>query len=390
MAFTFYRDGGCWSMKLIFATGSFKIHNHSYAGFPILVNDDMTTFREGTKFLRYQLIQRGRVLSEKSCVTYGRDLYDFFGFIDANKLDWRDIGERFDTSVLSTYRDACLKTFKLAPSTINRRLGLSIKFYQYAARKGWVARLPYDVEEIRIRQNRSFLAHTDRTGGVRAMADVLLATKKTRIKVLSTGQVGILFNAIEDKHLKLMVRLCLTTGIRKEELLTFPKSYVIDPRKYPVRSHYVVVLSPREMSVKGSHERSIHVPKSLMEDLWQYVIHERSGRSKLSSEDFPQLFLSDKGCAYSTESNTINKRLNKLGLPFAVYPHIFRHTYATHTLAALQKRSDLNFNPLMYVRDRLGHSSITTTEKYLHFIDDIADGVMNDYQREIDTLVEAT
>jgi integrase len=53
------------------------------------------------------------------------------------------------------------------------------------------------------------------------------------------------------------------------------------------------------------------------------------------------------------------------------------------------ERNDLKFNPLMYVRDRLGHSSITTTEKYLHFIDDIADGVMNDYQREIDNLVEA-
>lgn len=375
-------------MKLIFATDSFKIHNHSYAGFPILVKDDMTTFREGTKFLRYQLIKRGRVLSENSWVTYGRDLYDFFGFLDANNLDWHDIGERFNTSALSTYRDACLKNFKLAPSTINRRLGLLIKFYQYAARKGWVLGLPYGVEDIRVPHSRSFLAHTDRTGGVRAAADVLLATKKTRIKVLSTGQVGMLFNAIKDNHLKLMVRLFLTTGIRKEELLTFPKGYVIDPRKYPVKSHYVVVLSPHEMSVKGSHERSIHIPKSLMEDLWQYVIHERSGRSKLSLKDFPQLFLSDKGCAYSTVSNTINKKLNELGLPFAVYPHIFRHTYATHTLAALQKRSDLNFNPLMYVRDRLGHSSIVTTEKYLHFIDDIADGVINEYQREIDKLVE--
>lgn len=375
-------------MKLIFATDSLKIDNQPYAGFPILVHDDMTTFREGFKFLRYRLIKRGRVLSTNSWVTYGRDLYDYFATLDANKLNWRDVGEQFDTSVLSTYRDICLTEYKLAPSTINRRLSLAIKFYQYAARQGWVSGLPYGIEEITIPHNRSFLAHTDKTGGVRATADVLLATKRTRIKVLSTGQVGMLLRAIEDKQLKLMVRLCLTTGIRKEELLTFPESFVVNPQKYPVKSHYVVNLTPQKMAVKGSHERSIHIPKSLMEDLWQYTIHERSARSNLRSEDLPQLFLNDKGRPFSTISNTINTRLKKLGLPFEVYPHIFRHTYATHTLKALMKRNDLDFNPLMYVRDRLGHSSILTTEKYLHFIDDIADGVMNDYQSEIDTLVE--
>jgi|TARA_B110000902_G_scaffold267089_1_gene358129 site-specific recombinase XerD len=376
-------------MRLFFATDSFKIDHQPYPGFPILAHDDMTTFREGFKFLSYRLLKRGRVLSKNSWVTYGRDLYDFFPFLDANDLDWRDVGERFDTSVLSTYRDVCLTEYKLAPSTVNRRLGLAIKFYQYAARQGWVSRLPYDIEEIRVQHDRSFLAHTDRTGGVRATADVLLATKKTRIKLLNTEQVGMLLNAIEDAHLKLMIRLFLTTGIRKEELLTFPESFVINPQKYSVKSHYVVNLTPQKMAVKGSHERSIHIPKSLMEDLWQYTIHERSARSKLGSEDFPQLFLNDKGRPYSTISNTINTRLKKLGLPFEVYPHIFRHTYATHTLKSLMERNDLKFNPLMYVRDRLGHSSITTTEKYLHFIDDIADGVMNDYQREIDNLVEA-
>jgi site-specific recombinase XerD len=341
------------------------------------------------KFLRYHLLKRGRVLSKNSWVTYGRDLYDYFATLDANDLDWRDVGEQFDTSVLSTYRDICLTKYKLAPSTVNRRLGLAIKFYQYAARKDWVSRLPYDVEEIRVRQDGSFLAHTDKSGGVRATADVLLATKKTRIKLLNTEQVGMLLNAIEDTQLKLMVRLFLTTGIRKEELLTFPESFVINPQKYPAKSHYVVNLTPKKMAVKGSHERSIHIPKSLMEDLWQYTIHDRSARSKLGSDVFPQLFLNVKGRPFSTISNTINTRLKRLGLPFEVYPHIFRHTYATHTLKSLMERNDLKFNPLMYVRDRLGHSSITTTEKYLHFIDDIADGVMNDYQREIDNLVEA-
>ena len=195
--------------------------------------------------------------------------------------------------------------------------------------------------------------------------------------------------AIKDSRFKLMIRLGLATGLRKEELLTFPKSYVIDPRRYPVNGFYIVTISPKEMSTKGSHERSIHVPKSLMEDLWQYIIHERPILSALREDQYNELFLNENGKPYSTKSNTLNARLNKLGLPFDIFPHILRHTYATHTLYALQRQPNLSFNPLMYVRDRLGHSSITTTERYLHFIDDIADIVLNEYQREIDTMLIA-
>jgi len=42
------------------------------------------------------------------------------------------------------------------------------------------------------------------------------------------------------------------------------------------------------------------------------------------------------------------------------------------------------YAPLIYVRDRLGHSSITTTEKYLHFLDDIEDDLRTSYQEEIE------
>jgi len=64
--------------------------------------------------------------------------------------------------------------------------------------------------------------------------------------------------------------------------------------------------------------------------------------------------------------------------------HILRHTYATHTLKSLMSRKSITFNPLIYVRDRLGHNSITTTEKYLHFLDDIEDDLRTRYQEEIE------
>lgn len=376
-------------MKLIFSTDEFKIGSRSYEGFPILFHDNMEIFEEGLDFLIYHCIKRGRVASENSWVTYGRDFYDFFAFVDANNLDWRAVTNRTDSHILSIYRDASLKDFGLSESTVNRRLRLLIKFYQFAKKHEWVSDLPYNIEEIRVNQPKGFLAHTDKSGGVRASADVLLRKRKTKIKVLNTEQVGMLLNATKSNQAKLMTRLCLATGIRKQELLTFPKSYVVNPQKFSASIHnFVVTLSPTDMETKGSHERSIHVPRVLMEDLWQYVIHERSVLSKKADEDYPNLFLSSKGCPFSSKSNRFNSMLNRLELPFNVNPHMLRHTYATHTLRALMDRNDLKINPLMYVRDRLGHSSITTTEKYLHFIDDVSDGVLNDYQNEIDSIVK--
>lgn len=59
--------------------------------------------------------------------------------------------------------------------------------------------------------------------------------------------------------------------------------------------------------------------------------------------------------------------LNNLGLSFKVTPHTLRHTYATHTLYEMRQRKT-QIDPLLYIRDRLGHSSILTTEKYLHYL----------------------
>lgn len=373
-------------MKLVFSTRSFKIGNRSYEGFPILLHDDMQVFKEGLDFLIYHCIKRGRVASSNSWETFGRDFYDFFAFVDANELDWRAVEHRLNSHILAVYRDASLQDFGLAESTINRRLHFVIKFYQYAMQHGWVTELPYAIEEIKVNQPKGFLAHTDKSGGIKATPDVILKKRKTGIKLLNTDQVGMLLLAIKNKQDKLMVRLCLSTGIRKEELLTFPKHYIINPQKQP-RNNYVIPLSARDMELKGSHSRSIHVPKPLMEDLWQYVIHERSQLTQRSGVDHQTLFLNKQGQPFSIKSNAFNSMFKRLALPFHVTPHMLRHTYATHTLKALMMRKDLSFNPLMYVRDRLGHSSITTTEKYLHFIDDISDAVLNDYQREIDAIL---
>ena len=169
----------------------------------------------------------------------------------------------------------------------------------------------------------------------------------------------------------------------KEELCTFPLKYVENPDAYnELTSHISVYLDPRDMTLKGGRPRTIDIPVGLMADLWQYVVHERNVLDNLTSAKKNSLFLTRYGTRYNGRS--LNSMWSRLNLPFKVTPHTLRHTYATHTLYALGNKEELRINPLMYLRDRLGHSSIITTQRYLHFIHQLTDEVMTEYQDEID------
>ena len=115
------------------------------------------------------------------------------------------------------------------------------------------------------------------------------------------------------------------------------------------------------------------------------MIHRRSALEILSGQMQQSLFLNKQGQPWADGGRGLNNLYRRLGLPFKVTPHILRHTYATHTLYGLRERQS-RFDPLLYVRDRLGHSSVSTTEKYLHLLSEVEDDLMTNYQREIDAL----
>lgn len=371
-------------MELFLATEDFQINNVAYPGFPILVDSEMEIVKEAFDFLLYYCVKRGRVQSPKSWAAYGQSIYDYFGFLEANNWDWRDIQLNRESTILATYRDWSLGDIGLNPTTVNYRLRIIIKFYQYALRLGWVDALPYAMEDVCVSKPKGFLAHTDTSGGVTRSPDVMLKEQATQVKVLSKGQIRQFLSAIQNNTQLLMARLALQTGLRKQELCSFPLKYIQNPQDYKKLSSQIsIMLDPREIKLKGGKSRTIDIPVGLMADLWQYVIHERN-QSNCSQEDCSELFLTQYGTPYNERS--LNGLWGRLGLPFKVSPHVLRHTYATHTLYELRKKKGIGIDPLMYVRDRLGHSSINTTQKYLHFINQVEDDLMTDYQSEIDEI----
>ena len=61
---------------------------------------------------------------------------------------------------------------------------------------------------------------------------------------------------------------------------------------------------------------------------------------------------------------------------------MLRHTYATHTLHAMQ-RVGVGIDPLIFVQRQLGHASIQTTRVYLHLLHERADDAVLAYDDEL-------
>ena len=118
-------------MLLLLATDEFTIRGVSYRGFPLVVDQDMMLVEEVFDFLINQCITRGRVQSPESWKAYGQSMYDYFGFLEANEWNWRNISVNRNSTILAAYRDWSIGEINLSPTTVNYRLRIIIKFYQY-------------------------------------------------------------------------------------------------------------------------------------------------------------------------------------------------------------------------------------------------------------------
>jgi len=134
--------------------------------------------------------------------------------------------------------------------------------------------------------------------------------------------------------------------------------------------------------MKGGRSRSIDISENMMHYLWSYKsVYRQADRDSEQADGVHRLFLTRFGVPFSIRSKIINSAISKY-LNITSGCHILRHTYATFKLYHLTKIK-CDFDPLLYVRDRLGHSSITTTEKYLHCLSSIEIQTMDQIGEEI-------
>lgn len=376
-------------MLLVNATSDFRLAGIALPGFPILLNADMSSCWEVNEFLRFYL-RRGAIESEKSWEPIARSLYDYFGFLEAHELSWDDVSRGEEKNLLAAYRDYSFKVPKLARNTVRQRLTYICEFYKFAVRQNWISTLPFSYEMRNVSRSAGFLAHTDASGGKVEVNSVMPRRHGSLVKFLTAAQVRSLLNAVNNVHHRTIIQCGLLTGLRREELATFPVSYVFNPdRMTSSAANVMVTLDPTDgsgMRTKGSKKRNIYMGREVMKALHRYASHHRGARASLPAKEYPQLFLNQYGHPFAKDGKGIEAIIRKLGKKIDVptHPHILRHTYATHMLSTLQRRRrESGIEPLVFVQKQLGHSSLRSTMIYLHLVNELADAAVLAYDEEL-------
>ena len=379
-------------MELVWATEDFVIAGRPYPGFPILLWDSMESCVPANLFFRHYLL-RGAIGSKRSWPSTGRALYDFFSFLQAHELEWRDVNRGEAKSLLTAYRDYCIEGCELAPSTTRQRLAYVCKFYELALRERWVKCLPFSYEERTVRRDKGFLAHIDANAGRVLANDVMPRCDKALPKFLNMVEIKALLAAAENPHHRMIIRLALHTGMRREEIAAFPLAYVIDPNTAErTQRNLRIRLDPFDgsgMVTKGSKRRDVYVSHQFMAELYRYVTKVRGERASLSNLPHREVFLNQAGIPYSGNGKSLNRIIGKAGTRagIKVHTHMLRHSYATHTLVNLHRNPSSGLDPLVFVQRQLGHSSIHTTMVYLHLVNEMADEAVLAYDDELNALV---
>ena len=75
-------------MKLLFSINDLEIGGQPTEGFPMLIDDDCLPLQPAQNFLLHALLESRSTRSKLTWEAVGRRLYDYFAFLNANKMRW--------------------------------------------------------------------------------------------------------------------------------------------------------------------------------------------------------------------------------------------------------------------------------------------------------------
>lgn len=183
--------------------------------------------------------------------------------------------------------------------------------------------------------------------------------EKTLPDVLSKEEVkDFLTVAKEDLRFYCMYSLLYSAGLRISELLNLkPDDINISRSLIHVRQG------------KGKKDRYTLLSKPFINKLEEYRIAYQ-----------PEKWLFEREAGVQFSESIVSKKLKEIaheaGITKRVYPHLFRHSFATHLI---EQGTDLKI-----IKELLGHENIKTTEMYVH----IADTYKSKIKSPLDDILE--
>lgn len=150
-------------MRFVLTSPDFVYGLHPRSGFPLILNSDMEPAEPFHSYLIWRCLGKGDELDTKTWEAYGRAIWGFFRFLDANNLTWNQPFRSPGEGVVAMYRDWQVTDLKLDAGTINKRLRQVVQFYEWAKTKAFIDDLPFGYKQVTRRGVEHDLAH--KTGG---------------------------------------------------------------------------------------------------------------------------------------------------------------------------------------------------------------------------------
>jgi len=278
--------------------------------------------------LYLQFIKLEKGLTNNSVVSYKNDLERYFQFLSSQKkiTDLAGVTLNHIEDFLNFLVDEQL----LSTSSLARNISSIRGFHEFTVVEGITKANPAELVELPKKASK-LPKVLDRDE-----IDAILSTPDL------TKPAGIRDKAILETLYGTGMRVSELTGLEQDRLI--------------FEIGFIRVIG------KGNKERLVPVGEIAQDAISHYTEHIRPQffNPEKANKAKNKVFLSVRGSALSRMSiwNIVEKAAQKAEIKKNVYPHIFRHSFATHLL---EGGADLRA-----VQEMLGHSSILTTEIYTH------------------------
>ncbi|MCB1055729.1 MAG: tyrosine recombinase XerC [Acidobacteria bacterium] len=283
------------------------------------------------EFLEHLRHQRG--LSEHTLRAYQGDLERFADFVEGTYLGREGVMAAEVEAVAVRAFLASLSRSKLSATSASRSLSAVRSLFRYGCREGHLEANP--AQAVRGPKLPKKLPRELRPGEIEQLLDA----------AGGDGELGLRDRALFE--------LLYATGLRVSELVG------LDLHDLDLKERSLRVLG------KGRKERMVPFGRTAADAVRAWLAAWEEVRARRPA-DLPEprsgdpLFLNHRGGRLSARSvrRRLDAAVERAALDSCAHPHALRHSFATHLLE--------NGADLRTIQELLGHSSLSTTQRYTH------------------------
>ena len=272
------------------------------------------------KFLNY--IQQVNSGSKHTLEAYERDIKMFTDFLIKEGIDkFEEVDRTIVMNYIAYLREECF----YKSNSVLRRISTLRSFFTYLSEYGALSTQPFAYIKLgkKTRNIPEFLYYEEME---RLLESIDLAT-------------------LEGQRNRAMFELMYASGLRVSEVCE------LQIRDIDFSQMFLRIVG------KGDKERVVPFYPQAGQFVKDYI---RTVRPQFTDSTHDFVFVNKNGKPLTTRGiqYILNKVVDASGLMMKVHPHMFRHSFATHLLD--------NGADLRVVQELLGHSSLSTTQIYVH------------------------